>query len=245
MPNFLDAPELLPLPSLQTYTSLSVLLLSCSFYYAFSVTSDPNWKANSQYGLDEVFHETISPNDLDGVVSYTNESTFDWETHFEGFLKHYQMDGTYKELVSNPHILRLFDVVFIMINEPLCVWTLINMCYCILILVGKVIQKLIFGPLRASEQQLVRDKFWNFLIYKFIFVFSVINVQYMDELILWCGWLSILGFMLVLTYLCKERFNYLAFSPIVTKWAHARLLTLLVFIAISTIPLFILGFIVG
>lgn len=51
--------------------------------------------------------------------------------------------------------------------------------------------------------------------------------------------------MLVLTYLCKERFNYLTFSPAVSNWVHFRLLALLLVIISSTIPLFIIGIVVG
>lgn len=36
----------LPLPSLKVYTTVSVLLLSASVYYAIQVTSDQNWKIN-------------------------------------------------------------------------------------------------------------------------------------------------------------------------------------------------------
>ena len=59
--------------------------------------------------------------------------------------------------------------------------TLINMAYCLLVLLGKSIQQSMFGELRVSEQTQLKDKFWNFVFYKFIFVFGVINVQHMDE----------------------------------------------------------------
>lgn len=36
----------LPLPNLKVYTAGSVLLLSVAVYYALSVTSDPEWRAN-------------------------------------------------------------------------------------------------------------------------------------------------------------------------------------------------------
>nr|CAD7447602.1 unnamed protein product [Timema bartmani] len=106
--------------------------------------------------------------------------------------------------------------------------TLINMAYCCLILLGKFIQQLVFGELRVSEQQHIKDKFWNFVFYKFIFVFGVINVQYMDEVVLWCSWFSVLGFLHLLAQLCKDRFEYLSFSPTTPGWSHARLLGLLV-----------------
>jgi autocrine motility factor receptor len=84
------------------------------------------------------------------------------------------------------------------------------MAYCCLILLGKFIQKLVFGELRVSEQQHIKDKFWNFVFYKFIFVFGVINVQYMDEVVLWCSWFSVLGFLHLLAQLCKDRFEYVS-----------------------------------
>lgn len=91
--------------------------------------------------------------------------------------------------------------------------TLINMAYCILILLGKTIQKLVFGELRPSERQHLKDKFWNFVFHKFIFVFGVLNVQYMDEVVLWCAWFTALGFLSLLSQLCKDRFEYVSLSP--------------------------------
>lgn len=84
------------------------------------------------------------------------------------------------------------------------------MAYCILILLGKTIQKLVFGELRASERQHLKDKFWNFVFYKFIFVFGVLNVQYMDEVVLWWAWFTALGFLSLLSQLCKDRFEYVS-----------------------------------
>ncbi|XP_064640345.1 E3 ubiquitin-protein ligase AMFR-like [Lineus longissimus] len=127
----------------------------------------------------------------------------------------------------------LFDVFQILIQETWCVWTLINMAYCGLILVGKTIQNMVFGELRVSEQQHIRDKFWNFVFYKFIFIFGVMNVQNMDEVVMWCGWFSVLGFLHLLTQLCKDRFEYLSFSPTTPKWTHIRVLALLAVILLS------------
>lgn len=121
----------------------------------------------------------------------------------------------------------LKELLACMIQEPGCIWTLINMAYCVLILAGKSIQKLVFGELRVSERQHLKDKFWNFVFYKFIFVFGVLNVQYMDEVVLWCAWFTALGFLSLLSQLCKDRFEYLSFSPTTPGWSHARLLVLL------------------
>ncbi|XP_033185533.1 E3 ubiquitin-protein ligase AMFR [Bombus vancouverensis nearcticus] len=121
----------------------------------------------------------------------------------------------------------LKELLECMLDEPICIWTLINMAYCVLILLGKTIQKLVFAELRVSERQHLKDKFWNFVFYKFIFVFGVLNVQYMDEVLLWWAWFTALGFLSLLSQLCKDRFEYLSFSPTTPGWSHAKLLGLL------------------
>ncbi|XP_058458333.1 E3 ubiquitin-protein ligase AMFR-like [Malaya genurostris] len=121
----------------------------------------------------------------------------------------------------------LKDVASFMGSEPVCIWTLINMAYCCLVLLGKSIQKVVFGELRISEQQHMKDKFWNFIFYKFIFVFGVVNVQYLHEVILWVSWFSVLGFLHLLSQLSKDRFEYLSFSPTTPGWSHFRLIALL------------------
>uniref|UniRef100_A0A8D8IQ49 E3 ubiquitin-protein ligase AMFR n=1 Tax=Culex pipiens TaxID=7175 RepID=A0A8D8IQ49_CULPI len=121
----------------------------------------------------------------------------------------------------------LKDIASFMGSEPVCIWTLINMAYCCLILLGKSIQKVVFGELRISEQQHMKDKFWNFIFYKFIFVFGVVNVQYLHEVILWVSWFSVLGFLHLLSQLSKDRFEYLSFSPTTPGWSHFRLIALL------------------
>ncbi|RZB40377.1 E3 ubiquitin-protein ligase AMFR-like, partial [Asbolus verrucosus] len=105
--------------------------------------------------------------------------------------------------------------------------TMINMAFCWLILISTAVQKLVFGELRVSEQQHLKDKFWNFVFYKFIFVFGIINVQYIDEVLLWCSWFAFLGFLHLLSQLSKDRFEYLSFSPTTPLWSHVKLLALL------------------
>ncbi|XP_063981149.1 E3 ubiquitin-protein ligase AMFR-like [Diachasmimorpha longicaudata] len=132
----------------------------------------------------------------------------------------------------------LTELLACMIQEPICFWPLMNMAYCALILLGKTIQKLVFGELRASERQHLKDKFGNFIFYKFIFVFGVLNVQYADEVVLWWVWFTALGFLGLLSQLSKDRFVYLSFSPTTPGWSHARLLGLLG--AILALSLFML-----
>lgn len=127
---FLDTPDILPLPSLQAYTTISCLLLSCSLYYAFQVTSEPDWKLNATLSLgvtvasDGLLNRSLdldgTPGGLAGIVAQANETSL-----------HLGL------LLESPIIVRLIDVIYLMLHEPLCIWTLINMAYCCLILVGK------------------------------------------------------------------------------------------------------------
>uniref|UniRef100_A0A2A4JGF0 E3 ubiquitin-protein ligase synoviolin-like TPR repeats domain-containing protein n=1 Tax=Heliothis virescens TaxID=7102 RepID=A0A2A4JGF0_HELVI len=93
--------------------------------------------------------------------------------------------------------------------RKVCRVTLINIAYCSLAVFGFGVQRLVFGQLRVAEAQRVKDKFWNYVFYKFIFVFGVINVQYMDEVLLWCSWFTLVGFLHLLGQLCKDRYEYI------------------------------------
>ncbi|WAR11671.1 AMFR-like protein, partial [Mya arenaria] len=135
--------------------------------------------------------------------------------------------------ISLPHDTYMWNMIYVMTSEAWCVWTLVNTAYCCLILLGKLVQKVVFGELRVSEQQHVRDKFWNFLFYKFIFVFGVMNVQTMEEVVLWVAWFTVLGFFHLLTQLAKDRFEYVSFSPTTPRLVHVKLLSLLCVIILS------------
>ncbi|KAG8143919.1 putative Autocrine motility factor receptor protein [Naja naja] len=100
-------------------------------------------------------------------------------------------------------------------------------------LIAKLIQTIVFGPLRVSERQHLKDKFWNFIFYKFIFIFGVLNVQTVDEVVMWCLWFSGLVFLHLMVQLCKDRFEYLSFSPTTPLNSHIRVLTLLVVMLLS------------
>ncbi|XP_030649988.1 E3 ubiquitin-protein ligase AMFR [Chanos chanos] len=119
------------------------------------------------------------------------------------------------------------------VNDSLFVWVLVNTVCCALVLTARLIQCAVFGPLRVSETQHLKDKFWNFVFYKFIFVFGVLNVQNEEELVMWCVWFSTLIFLHLMVQLCKDRFEYLSFSPATALSSHVRVLTLLVCVLLS------------
>ncbi|RVE52959.1 hypothetical protein evm_002436 [Chilo suppressalis] len=202
----------LPLPNLKVYTAGSVLLLSVALFHAISVTSDPNWRAHTTLQRQKVM-AAEGDADVVKVVQVVSPPALNMS-----------INGT-RNLTE-----QFVEVMTFMMQEPLCMWTVINIAYCGLALFGFVVQRLVFGRLRVAEAQRVKDKLWNFVFYKFIFVFGVLNVQYMDEVLLWCTWFTLLGFLHLLAQLCKDRFDYLSSSPNTFWWAHARLLALLAFI---------------
>lgn len=209
--------ERLPLPNLKTYTGASVLALSACIYYATHIVKDPDWN-KPKSDLD------VSPSNNDDFINNnTNRSSPD--------------DRTFSQFTG--------DTFSVMTKEPICVWIMINMAYCWLILIGRCVQKFVFGQLRVSEQQHLEEKFWNFVFYKFIFVFGVINVQYLEEVLLWCSWFSLLGFLHLLSQLGKDRFEYLSFSPTTPAWSHVKLLGLLGCIFVLSLFMFLVSIFVG
>jgi len=70
---------------------------------------------------------------------------------------------------------------------------------------------LVIAKLFYILQQL-RDKFWNFAFYKFIFIFGVLNVQYMNDAFLWTAWFSLACALQLLAHLCKYRFEYVSYG---------------------------------
>lgn len=62
--------------------------------------------------------------------------------------------------------------------------------------------------------QQIQDRFWNFIFYKFIFIFGVLNVQQVTEIMWWTAWFTLLGFFHLFTQLCKDRFEYVSVSSL-------------------------------
>lgn len=259
---FLETPEVLPLPSLQAYTSISVLLLSFSVWFAFQATNDPDWKFNTTLSsiTSSSSLQTIS-SDSSKLASSAVEAEILNRTVENAFDSNiFVISESLAEIVSSandsspinvgyvlssPVTKRCFEIIFYMLHEPLCLWTVINMAFCVLILVGKMIQKLVFGELRVSEQQHMKDRFYNFIFYKFIFIFGILNVSSMDEVVLWVSWFSMLGFLILFAQLCRDRFEYISFSPVTPKWTHLKLGILLSAILASSFSLFIVCIFVG
>ncbi|KPP74766.1 E3 ubiquitin-protein ligase AMFR-like, partial [Scleropages formosus] len=136
-------------------------------------------------------------------------------------------------------------VLSYLLYDSFFVWVLVNTACCFLMLVAKAIQCIVFGPLRVSEKQHLKDKFWNFIFYKFIFIFGVLNVQTLEEVVMWCLWFAALIFLHLMVQLCKDRFEYLSFSPTTPRSSHVRVLSLLVAVLVSCGSMAVLCGLVG
>ncbi|XP_046644514.1 E3 ubiquitin-protein ligase AMFR-like [Daphnia pulicaria] len=207
--------ERLPLPSLEAYAVVSVSLLGLSLHYAAEKTQNPEWRM--QFVKTNSSQEI--PNSLQAFIS--------------NILSRYWLSS------------RAQDIVSFSIHDSLCIWIVVNMAYCLLVLFGNWLQKQVFGELRVSELQHIKDKFWNFVFYKFIFIFGIKNVQSMEGVILWGSWFSVIGFLHIHAQLCQDRFEYLSMTPCTPRNRHIRLLTLLGSILVASGLLFLICLGVG
>uniref|UniRef100_A0A336L323 CSON003550 protein n=1 Tax=Culicoides sonorensis TaxID=179676 RepID=A0A336L323_CULSO len=252
-----------PLPNLKLYTSISVLLVSSCLYYAINVTSDPNWKLETNStlfpqrngvsggvggmtdsSLDEILSMQDEINEKETILENFNNlqetilaaikaTNRDEEVDVEALeheihrtspeshhlhpVQHTQQHVAHGTSTDRSLKGRFKDIFAFMLQEPICIWTMINMAYCCLILLGKSIQKLVFGELRISEQQVV----------------------------LWVSWFSVLGFLHLMSQLCKDRSEYLTFSPTSPGWSHFRLVGLLSAILTISGVMMVIAFCVG
>ncbi|XP_040893492.1 autocrine motility factor receptor a [Toxotes jaculatrix] len=192
--------ERFPWPSLQTYTALSVALLAGTALTVYSGVGD----SRSQF---------------------MSEDTHSHPAHSSRISRYIREGGQY---LSAGYGDVAADVLLYLLTDSVFVWVMVNTACCVLLLIAKLIQCVVFGPLRVSEKQQLKDKFWNFIFYKFIFVFGVLNVQTVEEVVMWWLWFAVLVFLHLLVQLCKDRFEYLSFSPATPLSSHARVLLLLV-----------------
>ncbi|VEL21305.1 unnamed protein product [Protopolystoma xenopodis] len=109
-----------------------------------------------------------------------------------------------------------------------CFWSFINLIYFGLLCLGLTLQTIFFGELRPNEHEHIRENFWTFLFYKLVFIYGVLNVESLHELLLWAGWSSSLGFLQILTGLVRQRVEFLIQMPDTTAVLHLKMVVLLI-----------------
>ncbi|CAI2188753.1 3561_t:CDS:2, partial [Funneliformis geosporum] len=128
----------------------------------------------------------------------------------------------------------LTSLVNFLQKEKICVMIFINMAYCFVFLLGRLTLKFFFGELRVIESQHMYDRLLNFLLFKVVFVGAILEPKW-EELLIWTTWFTILGFLRIFSMLCRDRFEYLTFTPNTPVQAHLRILALLILILLSDI----------
>ncbi|XP_067853783.1 E3 ubiquitin-protein ligase AMFR isoform X2 [Heptranchias perlo] len=248
--------ERFPWPSLRTYTALSAVLLAASLFSAYSHLSlppgqDPTPATRHQPNLGAPTPtDAISGDQLIGAGedSSGRDAGANAAQHRppEGNTDHGEADlgPSSRPEWADGHGLAL-EMAWYLVSDGWCVWVLVNTACCFLMLIGKLIQHMVFGTLRVSERQHLKDKFWNFIFYKFIFIFGVLNVQTVEEVVMWCLWFAVLVFLHLMVQLCKDRFEYLSFSPTTPMSSHIRVLALLVSMLLSCCSLAVVCALVG
>ncbi|KAF6774295.1 hypothetical protein AHF37_06904 [Paragonimus kellicotti] len=132
---------------------------------------------------------------------------------------------------QNTVSLSLSFFVEVFVGDTWFLWSLVNLTLCLLMCIGRRLQKIFFGELRESENTHIRENFLNFIFYKVVFVYGILNVEALLELLLWASWFSVLGFLHLLTGLIKDRSEYLMQSldePLI----QTRMLYLLCFLLV-------------
>jgi len=133
----------------------------------------------------------------------------------------------------------------IIISQSLSLLIFVNAIYCSLALFGKYLQEFIFGELRLVELQRIKDKFWNYAFYKFCFLFGVLGLENLNELILWISWFAIISFAILFCQLSKERFELLSISASIRRQPLMKILCLLFSLLILCTILIFVCFSIG
>ncbi|XP_078067233.1 E3 ubiquitin-protein ligase AMFR isoform X2 [Mustelus asterias] len=241
--------ERFPWPSLRTYTALSAALLAASLFSAYSHLGLPSGQEPNPAVRQQPDLGASTPSDAisgerptegsNGLADGSNAAQHEPPDHGEG-----DLGSANRPVWAEGHGLAL-EMAWYLVSDGWCVWVLVNTACCFLMLVGKLIQYMVFGTLRVSERQHLKDKFWNFIFYKFIFIFGVLNVQTVEEVVMWCLWFAVLVFLHLMVQLCKDRFEYLSFSPTTPMSSHIRVLALLVSMLLSCCSLAVVCALVG
>lgn len=132
----------LPIPSLRHYCLFSFSLLSLVALYAYKVMYDLRNDEQQQQ------QQQAPPTSQDEGVNSNARTIVDLTSSSSSSVG--SLDELSSSLSKASIIASTYNAV---VNEPWCVWVLINFSYCCLILFSKIIQMVVFGKLRAVENQ--------------------------------------------------------------------------------------------
>ncbi|CAM0136472.1 unnamed protein product [Umbelopsis sp. WA50703] len=120
-------------------------------------------------------------------------------------------------------------------GEKMAVLIWVNMFYCFLVMLGKIISKAIFGRMMRFENQHLYDNMLNFVLFKVIFICAVMNPRWVQVLVL-ALWIGILGFLHIFCKLSRDRFDHLSVTPSVPLSQLYKVVGLLSFLTLEAVP---------
>ncbi|VDN24373.1 unnamed protein product [Gongylonema pulchrum] len=91
-------------------------------------------------------------------------------------------------------------------------WILINTICALLALVVKIAIRVTVGPVSAQESAVLGDRVGNFLVYKAVFLFGVLNSVEYEEAVAWILWFASLAAVAALQSILTYRLKYLMSS---------------------------------
>ncbi|VDN36135.1 unnamed protein product, partial [Gongylonema pulchrum] len=87
-------------------------------------------------------------------------------------------------------------------------WILINTICALLALVVKIAIRVTVGPVSAQESAVLGDRVGNFLVYKAVFLFGVLNSVEYEEAVAWILWFASLAAVAALQSILTYRLKY-------------------------------------
>ncbi|CAG8561815.1 11999_t:CDS:2 [Funneliformis mosseae] len=226
----------MPVLDLKLYTTISVCVALVAFIYSCNIFTFQKWFSFTHLPtpVDNLPNQaTLSSNGFDRIAEKGPGIT---TSIFQNMLSEKYLAPRKPFGLMGPFLTSLVNFLQ---KEKFCVMIFINMAYCFVFLLGRLTLKFFFGELRVIESQHMYDRLLNFLLFKVVFVGAILEPKW-EELLIWTTWFTILGFLRIFSMLCRDRFEYLTFTPNTPVQAHLRILTLLILILLSDIFWFIM-----
>ncbi|CAF2809092.1 unnamed protein product [Rotaria sp. Silwood2] len=207
----------IPLPSLRYYTIISTSIFFGNIFY---------------------FHHLIQSNKNDSliIINSTNEIITNESINNQTIF--YSIEKPF----SFAYIQTLLSII---ISQSFSLLILTNAIYCSIALAVKQLLILVFGELRFTELQRIKDKFWNYAFYKFCFLFGVLGLENLNELILWLSWFFTLAIAILCCQLAKDRFELISVSVSTSRQTFFKILCLLISLLYLCSGLFTICFLIG
>ncbi|VBB33486.1 unnamed protein product [Acanthocheilonema viteae] len=107
-------------------------------------------------------------------------------------------------LITSAH----FQQFYYILLHPTFGWVFINMFCAFLALIAKLVTHAAVGKLGAQESVLLRERLCNFLLYKAVFLFGVLNSVVHEEVIAWVLWFALLASVAALQSIIAYKLKY-------------------------------------